>query len=132
MRLNFLLGRVILYLACRHHIGELLAKNSFNVVVGYDPSPDVALFCKFKDLWPSLDTSRPFLTFKLETEQQEELIQTFTEILDKKGEDGNLFVREDYRELTKIALVMISGNLPGQVARASGGGLLEHAIKPGN
>jgi hypothetical protein len=113
VRLNFLLGRVILYLACRHHIGELLAKNPFHAVVGYDPSPDVALFRKFKDLWPSLDTSRPFLTFKLETEQQEELIQTFTEILDKKGEDGNLFVREDYRELTQIALVMIGGHLPG-------------------
>ena len=34
-----------------------------------------------KDLFPSLDTSGPFLTFTLETEQQQELIQTYTEIL---------------------------------------------------
>ena len=113
VRLNFQLGRVILYLACRHHIGELLAKNPFNAVVGYDPSPDVALFKKMKDLWPSLDTSGPFLTFTLETEQKEDLIQTYTDILTKEGEDGKVLVREDYRELAQIALVMIGGTLPG-------------------
>ena len=113
VRLNFLLGRVILWLACRHHIGELLAKNPFHAVVGYDPSPDVAIFKKMKDLFPSLDTSGPFLTFTLEPEQQQKLIQTYTEILTKQTEDNKLLAREDYRELAQIALVMSGGQLPG-------------------
>ena len=66
-----------------------------------------------KDLWPSLDTSGPFLTFTLETEQKEDLIQTYTDILTKEGEDGKVLVREDYQELAQIALVMIGGTLPG-------------------
>ena len=113
MRLNFLLGRVIFWLACHHHIGELLAKNPFHAVVGYDPSPDVAIFKKMKDLFPSLDTSGPFLTFTLEPEQQQKLIQTYTEILTKQTEDNKLLAREDYRELAQIALVMSGGQLPG-------------------
>ena len=113
VRLNFLLGRVILWLACRHHINELLAKNPFNAVVGYDPSPDVAIFVRMKNLFPSLDTSGPFLTFTLEAEQQAELIQTYTEILTKQGEDNKLLAREDYRELAEISLVMVGGQLPG-------------------
>ena len=113
VRLNFLLGRVVFYLACRHHCMELMAKNPFNAVVGYDPSPDVQIFRKMKDLWPSLDTSGQFLTFTLETEKQEDLIQTYTDILNKQGEDGKLFIREDYRELAEIGLVMSGGQLPG-------------------
>ena len=113
VRLNFLLGRVILWLACRHHINELLAKNPFNAVVGYDPSPDVAIFVRMKNLFPSLDTTGPFLTFTLEAEQQAELIQTYTEILTKQGEDNKLLAREDYRELAEISLVMVGGQLPG-------------------
>ena len=113
VRLNFLLGRVILWLACRHHINELLAKNPFHAVVGYDPSPDVAIFVRMKNLFPSLDTTGPFLTFTLEAEQQAELIQTYTDILTKQGEDNKLLAREDYRELAEISLVMVGGQLPG-------------------
>ena len=92
---------------------ELLAKNPFNAVVGYDPSPDVAIFVRMKNLFPSLDTTGPFLTFTLEAEQQAELIQTYTEILTKQGEDNKLLAREDYRELAEISLVMVGGQLPG-------------------
>ena len=113
VRLNFLLGRVILYLACRHHCKELMAKNPFHAVVGYDPSPDVMCFKRMKDLWPSLDTSGSFLTFNLEAEQAEDLIKLYTDILTKQGKDGEMFVREDYRELAEISLCMLGGHLPG-------------------
>ena len=113
VRLNFLLGRVVLYCACRHHVMELLAKNPFHAVVGYDPSPDVAMFKKFQEIFPQLDTSGTFLTFDLEAEQAKELIKLYIDILTKEGEDGEMFVREDYRELAEISLVMVGGQLPG-------------------
>ena len=113
VRLNFMLGRVILYLACRHHIMELLAKNPFHLVMGYDPSPDVQMFKRLKEIWNDIDTTGPIITFELEPEQREELILTYTDILTKHGVDGELFVRGDYRDLCKMALVMIGGKLPG-------------------
>ena len=113
VRLNFMLGRVILYLACRHHIMELMAKNPFHSVMGYDPSPDVQMFKRMKDIWKDIDTTGPFQTFELETEQREELIMTYIEILEKHGVDGELFVRGDYRDLCRMALVMVGGQLPG-------------------
>ena len=100
VRLNFMLGRVILYLACRHHIMELIAKNPFHAVVGYDPSPDILMF-------------KRFLTFDLGTEQRDKLIMTYTEILTKEDVDGQIFVRGDYRDLCKMSLVMVGGQLPG-------------------
>ena len=113
VRLNFMLGRVILYLACRHHIMELLAKNPFHSVMGYDPSPDVQMFKRMKEIWKDIDTTGPFQTFELETEQREELILTYTDILEKHGVDGKLFVRGDYRDLCRMALMMVGGQLPG-------------------
>ena len=44
IRLNYLFNRPVLYLACRHHVFDLLAKNTFHKLVRYDPSPDVAMF----------------------------------------------------------------------------------------
>ena len=113
VRLNYMLDRAVLYLACRHHVMELMAKNPFHAVVGYDPSPDVAMFKRFKEIFPLIDTTGSFETFQLESDQKEELIKTYTEILTKQGDDGKLFVRQDYRELCQIALVMVGGLLPG-------------------
>ena len=88
-----MLGRVILYLACRHHIMELIAKKPFYAVVGYDPSPDILMFKRLKEIWNSIDKTGPFLTFDLGTEQRDKLIMTNTEILTKEDVDGQIFVR---------------------------------------
>ena len=116
IRLNYLFNRPVLYLACRHHVFDLLAKNTFHKLVGYDPSPDVAMFKKMKDLWPDIDTQGTFMMFDLDNKA--ELVQLFTNILTKYNANGELFVREDYRELCELALVLIGGELPnGKVMR---------------
>ena len=47
-----------------------------------------------------------------------EPVQLFTNILTKYNANGELFVREDYRELCELALVLIGGELPnGKVMR---------------
>ena len=112
IRLNQFLNRPILYLACRHHVFELLAKNTFHKVVGYDPSPEVSMFKRMKEVFPHINTSGPFQTFD-DVDNKEELIELFTNILTKRNGDGELFVRKDYRELCKLALVMLGGELPG-------------------
>ena len=72
------------------HIMELLAKNSFHPIMGYDPSPDVQMFKRMKEIWKDVDTTWPFQTFEFKTEQKDELIMTYTEILEKHGVDGEL------------------------------------------
>ena len=111
IRMNKFLDRPVLYLACRHHVFDLLAKNTFHKVVCYDPSPDVAMFKRMKDLFPNIDTSGEFMMFDVDNKL--ELIELFTNILNQENADGGLFVREDYRELCEIALMMVGGELPG-------------------
>ena len=103
IRLNHLFNRPVLYLACRHHVFDLLAKNTFHKLVGYDPSPDVAMFKKMKDLWPDIDTQGTFMVFDLDNKAK--LVQLFTNFLTKYNANGELFVREDYRELCELARV---------------------------
>ena len=42
-------------------------------MVGYDPSPDVAMFKRFKDVFPNIDTSGSYMTFDLDN--KDELIE---------------------------------------------------------
>ena len=111
IRLNYRFNRPVLYLACRHHVFDLLAKNTFYKVVGYDPSPDVLMFKRMKEVFSSLDTSGSFMMF--DVDNKDELIELYTNILTKENVNGELFVRQDYRELAEIALVMVGGELPG-------------------
>ena len=116
IRLNFLQDKPVFYLACRHHMIDLLAKNTYTKVMGYDPSPDVAIFKRMKDVFPNIDTQGSFMVF--DVDNKEELIELFTNILTKLNANGELFVREDYRELCEISLVMCGGSLPdGKVMR---------------
>ena len=111
IRVNFCQDRPVFYLACRHHVMDLLAKNTFNKVVGYAPSPDVAMFKRMKECFPSIDTSGDFLSF--DVDNKDELIELFSNVLTKLNVNGELFVREDYREVCEISLVMVGGELPG-------------------
>ena len=110
IRFNLFLNRPVLYCACRHHVFDLIAKNTFHKIVGYDPSPDVAMFKKMKEVWGNINTSGSFLMFDID--DKEDLIELFTNILTKKNVNGELFVRKDYRELCEISLVMLGGKLP--------------------
>ena len=78
--------------------------------MGYDPSPDVKMFKQMKDIFGNIDTQGDFQVF--DVENKEELIDLFTNILTKYNVNGELFIREDYRELCEISLVMLGGDLP--------------------
>ena len=56
-RLQKKLGRRILFLACRHHVHELIVKNCWYRIFPKDPSPHCQLFVDLSREWESLDTS---------------------------------------------------------------------------
>ena len=109
VRLIRLLQRALFFLACRHHISELMAKNPWEASFGKSPAPDVRMFVKLKDHWPEVDTSLEVRTVKLPSEQKrQELLNLFTSLLEKED-----FIRDDYRELAEISVVMLGGKQPG-------------------
>ena len=55
--LQQLLNRQLLWLACRHHIPELILKAAFQSLFGKTTSPVETLFSTLKSSWKSLDLS---------------------------------------------------------------------------
>lgn len=56
VELEKLLGRQLIYLACRHHELEIIIKNLFDKLVESSSSPDIGTLCKnFKKSWPTIN-----------------------------------------------------------------------------
>ena len=48
------LGHNALYLACRHHIHEIVCEKVFSSCFGPSSSPEIQLFKRFKQFWPNI------------------------------------------------------------------------------
>lgn len=58
-RIEDQLGKPLLYLACRHHINELVLKVAFEKSMNIKTSgPEVQIFKRFQNSWPNLDKSK--------------------------------------------------------------------------
>ena len=92
------LGRPVLYMGCRHHTSELLAKGSWHAVFDEDLSPENKLMSTFKSLWEELDTSPEVEVFTLSEDLpgKDEAIKFYMDILTTKNRNG-LLPRDDYR-----------------------------------
>ena len=55
LQVQQLLDRNLLWMACRHHILELVIGNTFTTLFGDTKSPEVTLFKPLKTSWDSLD-----------------------------------------------------------------------------
>lgn len=50
------LGRKLIYLACRHHLLEIIPKHLFDKLIEKSSSPDLGALCKrFETSWPNID-----------------------------------------------------------------------------
>ena len=60
------LGRNILYLACRHHIQEIMLEEVFSTCMGLSLAPKIPPFKRFKTFWPNIikDDFDPGITDK--------------------------------------------------------------------
>ena len=54
-RLEKILGRELLHLACRHHVFETVLRGVFEAMMGPNSSLDTPLFKRFKDSWSTID-----------------------------------------------------------------------------
>ena len=95
------LGRKVLWIGCRHHISELLAKGSWHSVFDEDLSPNNKLMTGFKNMWEELNTSPDVevFTFSEDLPGKAKAIRFFLDILSTKNRNG-LLPRDDYRYST--------------------------------
>lgn len=107
------LDREVLWLACRHHIFELVLKAAFEEAKLYISSgPDIALLKRFRDSWKNINTDNiriynhdEHLRQILEPHRDD--ILSFCE--EKIKED---FPRDDYKEFIELVIVLLGANPP--------------------
>ena len=108
--LQQLLGRQMLWVACRHHILELVLKAAFTELFGDTVGPEESFFKFMKPSWTTLDLTDiriPTIPtpFKADTASLLTFIQHRL-----KPEQASLLPRDDYREFLELALLTRSRN----------------------
>ena len=95
-----------MWLACRHHIDEVILKSGFEFIFGSSSSPANQFFIQFRDeIWKLLDTAEySCLTLKSRQEKsrKEEMVKLYTSILENDD-----FPRGDYRECATLMLLLL-------------------------
>lgn len=126
------LKRKLLFLACRHHVFELLEGAAWKSVFGSSMSPDYAEFKQFQEKWPTLKNCKEqFKKLQIKDRKlislKEETVSFLKMVL---SEEKYLLLRGDYRECAEIILTML-----GETSRRSSGEfagkILGHFTKPG-
>ena len=101
------LGKDLLYLACRHHIMELLAGAAFTASLTPSSAPEVLLFKRFQQKWSVLDQTKYETGSELGeipyAVKQETLEFAHSQLLRES-------VRDDYRELLQLSIIFLGGS----------------------
>jgi hypothetical protein len=121
------LGRDLLYLACRHHVMELLLAAAFEATMGGTSGPDVLLFKRFQGRWESIDPTsfEPGITEEsvsavITDDIRNQTLKFATDQLEK------VQPRDDYLELLELAMIFL-GNVPPRGVKFRAPGPVHHA-----
>jgi len=112
------LDRRVLWLACRHHVCELVQSALWIFLFTDDQAPDNAAYQAIKDVWQDLDTSpaAPFkkLVFRLPVllELKNEAVEYLTQVLSENS--SQVILRDDYDELARTSLSLLGVVPPGE------------------
>ena len=109
--LQQLLNKQLLWLACRHHIPELILKAAFQSLFGKTTSPVETLFSTLKSSWKSLDLSN--LSCPPTSACYRSSVDSILEFLDDRLLSDNLqhLTRGDYKELLELSKVCLGGTI---------------------
>ena len=99
----------LLWLACRHHVGEIIAGDVYKSLnIEIQKSPESTLFTKFKEKWDDFDKSCDLLSrFEIPEALSDEAITMIEHLKDEAIEvvkSVKDFVRDDYKDLAKLTL----------------------------
>ena len=115
------LAHKVFWLACRHHVSELLIGAAWYALFTEDPGPDNKDFKHVKDSWPDMEISSDSTYKKLTLrspflrELKSSAIEFYTQILSSPDKNG-LLPRDDYKELAETSLILLGGSPPGGIS----------------
>lgn len=95
------IGRSLLWMACRHHMFEVLLADAFGVCLGPSTGPDILIFKRFREKWSKLDHHEPEKSQSPMISVDDSLKLFISEQLSKKQ------CRDDYCEFLNLAALMI-------------------------
>lgn len=98
------LDRHLLWLACRHHMLEIILSQVFKLCFGPSTSPDIPLFKRFRDVWENI-SRESYEGLDLNVVPKE-LVDHTLEIITKAVTAEK--IRDDYHELMELTLIVLS------------------------
>ena len=113
--LQKLLGRNLMYFACRHHMHEVIIGEVFTVLFGPTRGPNVGLFERFSKFWVHIDRSRykPLDDARLDSPLLQQLRDAVCLFLKQfLLHDTSYLPREDYKEMITLCLLLLGCELP--------------------
>ncbi|KAK2704352.1 hypothetical protein QYM36_016666 [Artemia franciscana] len=119
-------GKEILFLACRHHVMELLIGAVFQVCLGSTSAPQVPMFTCFQQYWMFIDRSRfktGISSYAVSTSVQD-IKDSTTEFA--KGYLRESQPRDDYREFLELVIIFL-GLVPEREIQFMPPGATHHA-----
>jgi hypothetical protein len=120
------LQRNCLYLACRHHISELLIGAAFEKTIGGSSGPEVQLFKRFREQWAFIDKER-FHPGPTDDHVMTVLADVRDEIVEfAQSQLNDKQPRDDYREFLELCIIFI-GEVPSRGVSIMAPGAMHHA-----
>lgn len=125
--LEQMLERELLYLACRHHILEILLRGAFDTKMESTTGPHPDIFKRFRTAWPKIDKGKYDTGISdnlIQKQLTPEVIANVTAEFETKLTENH--PRDDYKELLQLVLVFV-GSLDGNVVGFRTPGAIHHA-----
>lgn len=122
------LGHDLLYLACRHHVYEIILKAVFTEKCELNSkSPSVEIFNRLKSNWNNINTNQfksgledDFVQTQIDPDCSDEMLEFCLDHLQKPQ------CRVDYREFLQLVVLFLGGRPPG-VNKLKKPGAIHHA-----
>ena len=106
------LDRNLLFLACRHHIHELVLGSAYQQALKHPSTgPEIQLFRRFREQWSLVDQS-DFKDSQSDPPMTEAVTPIRSSLLHFFRSCGSL-LREDYQELAELCIIFLGGS-PGR------------------
>ncbi|KAG0722564.1 hypothetical protein GWK47_044271 [Chionoecetes opilio] len=112
IRIERTLEKPLVWLACRHHILEVVLKDVFEACMGPSSGPNIALFKRLQNRWPIVDQSRPqpLTPTALSSDEEAHRLEMLGH-LQRLLHCGN-HPREDYKEIILLSVAYLGGGVP--------------------
>lgn len=117
------MDKELLWLACRHHIMEIMLESVVQNEIGPSSGPDNLLFKRFQKNWQSINKEE-YLTLITDKESMEKLQDKKDEIIEFATEQLTEYQpRDDYKELLQLSILFLGGELENGVSFKKPAGL---------